>query len=269
MDYLHACSTLKNEADYLAEWIAFHRGQGIQHFHLYDNGSEDHPETVLEKLGRHDITLYKTSGPRKQLEAYNDCLDRLRGKSTWLAFLDLDEFIVPAPGETLPGILQDFEDPHYGGLGIHWQCFGSSGHEERPEGLQTEAYRFRAPIDWPWWNWHVKSIVRPERVFMMTTPHHATYLQNFFPVTERHEFLNGPFACPASVQRVQVNHYFTRSRREFCRKILRGGGMGNNKSMVHFYEVDRASFIEDRRALRFLPALRRELAARGFALPPM
>ena len=45
--YLVACAIFRDEAPFLAEWIAFHRLVGVDHFFLYDNGSQDEPESVL------------------------------------------------------------------------------------------------------------------------------------------------------------------------------------------------------------------------------
>ena len=48
--YLVACAIFRDEAPYLAEWIAFHRLVGVEHFFLYDNGSTDDPRAVLDPL---------------------------------------------------------------------------------------------------------------------------------------------------------------------------------------------------------------------------
>ena len=56
--YLSACAIFRDEAAYLAEWIAFHRLVGVEHFFLYDNGSADHPEAVLAPyLAEGEVTL--------------------------------------------------------------------------------------------------------------------------------------------------------------------------------------------------------------------
>ena len=43
-DYLAACTIYRDAAEYLPEWIEFHRLMGVERFFLYDNGSADDHE---------------------------------------------------------------------------------------------------------------------------------------------------------------------------------------------------------------------------------
>ena len=45
--YLAACTIYRDDADYLPEWIEFHRLVGVERFFLYDNGSTDDHLEVL------------------------------------------------------------------------------------------------------------------------------------------------------------------------------------------------------------------------------
>src|SRR5919201_1450975 len=45
--YLSLCALYKDHADYLREWIEFHRLVGVERFFLYDNESSDDHEAVL------------------------------------------------------------------------------------------------------------------------------------------------------------------------------------------------------------------------------
>lgn len=45
--YLSICAIFRNEADYLKEWIEFHRLVGVEHFFLYNNFSEDAYLSIL------------------------------------------------------------------------------------------------------------------------------------------------------------------------------------------------------------------------------
>lgn len=53
--------------------------------------------------------------------------------NTWMAFLDLDEFLVLQDGTTS---ILEFMKPYlqFGGLAVHWRFFGSSGLQSRPAG---------------------------------------------------------------------------------------------------------------------------------------
>ena len=45
--YLSICAIYRDEADYLAEWVEFHRLVGVERFFLYNNLSSDHHREVL------------------------------------------------------------------------------------------------------------------------------------------------------------------------------------------------------------------------------
>src|SRR5690348_6409443 len=56
--YLSACAIFRNEAPYLAEWLVFHLGVGVEHFYLYENNSTDDFESVLAPFfERGEVTL--------------------------------------------------------------------------------------------------------------------------------------------------------------------------------------------------------------------
>ena len=46
--YFSISSTMKNEGQYLEEWIEFHRLVGCEHFILYDNDSTDDTVEILQ-----------------------------------------------------------------------------------------------------------------------------------------------------------------------------------------------------------------------------
>ncbi len=94
--YLVVATILKNEAPFLAEWVAFHRLVGVDHLYLYDNGSTDNPEASLAPfLDEGCVTLVRWPIPyhqKAQDKALTDCLNRVRGVARWLACIDVDEF---------------------------------------------------------------------------------------------------------------------------------------------------------------------------------
>ena len=46
--YLCVAAIVKNEGDYLAEWVEFHHMLGVEKFLIYDNGSTDNINSVLQ-----------------------------------------------------------------------------------------------------------------------------------------------------------------------------------------------------------------------------
>lgn len=242
--YLSAVTVFKNEAPYLDEWLAFCVLEGIERVLLYDNGSTDNFRDVLRPwieagiVELLDWPLHWKSGA--QTKAFLDALTRLRGRTKWAAFIDIDEFLFSPGGEPVSKVLKQYEG--HAGVIVNWQCYGSSGHRTRPAGLTIENYTRRAKTDWPR-NRRVKTIVDPMLAVEPQSAHlfkveagHALVTEDFKPVrVVRHA--NGrrrlrhlaawlpylpfdpysktePSIPQVSVSRLRINHYVTRSDEE-------------------------------------------------------
>lgn len=219
---LAVCAVFRDEAPYLAEWVTFHRLQGVERFYLYDNGSRDHWRTELApELARGLVTVRRWPYHPAQRIAYTDCLRR-RPRDEWIAFIDIDEFLFSPTGRSLPETLKDFRA--HPGVVVNWRTFGHGGHETPPAGLVTENYLTRAADD-RWVNLHIKSIVQPT----LTIPeclHPHVFIHLGETVGEDHEPQVGPFRRPPTAERLRINHYYAKSREELQRKIERGGVEG-------------------------------------------
>eukprot|EP00752_Nemacystus_decipiens_P016051 g14350.t1 len=92
------CTMFKNEAPYLEEWLQYHRLLGVSKVYLYDNGSSDRSREVVRsfEMSRFvEVRNWPHDGA--QTEALNDCLCRFRHTTRWMSFIDVDEFVDPAP----------------------------------------------------------------------------------------------------------------------------------------------------------------------------
>ncbi|CAB1103584.1 unnamed protein product [Ectocarpus sp. CCAP 1310/34] len=93
------CTMFKNEATYLEEWLQYHQLLGVSRVYLYDNGSSDRSRDLLRKFERSKFVQVRDwPYDGAQTEALNDCLCRFRHTARWMSFIDVDEFIDPAPG---------------------------------------------------------------------------------------------------------------------------------------------------------------------------
>ena len=138
MTYLSVGAIFRDEADYLQEWIEFHRLVGVERFFLYDNGSVDDWRTVLAPYTREGIVEVHDWPQGLQYDAYNDCLRQHGPESRWIAFIDIDEFLFSPTGTPLPEMLTRYE--RWPGVGVHWCVYGGSGHLQKPDGLVIESY---------------------------------------------------------------------------------------------------------------------------------
>ena len=61
-----------------------------------------------------------------------------------------------------------------------------------------------------------------------------------YAVNSARQKIQGPRSAQVVIGRVALNHYVTKSLDEFLQKIARGSGMGNQKTM-HFFRQVQAS----------------------------
>ena len=80
--------------------------------------------------------------------------------------------------------------------------------------LMIEQLVFRGPIHEPI-HYHVKSIIKPKRVECFINPHYAHYLPGYFQVDTNKEPFEGALSPSILVDRLKVNHYWTRDEHYF------------------------------------------------------
>ena len=93
--YLSIVCIIKDE-EYLEEFIIYHFLQGVEHFFIYDNGSKNPIKNRLNHYFFHTkCTIISYPGKVKQVEAYNDFIQKYGHKTNWVAIMDGDEYIFP------------------------------------------------------------------------------------------------------------------------------------------------------------------------------
>lgn len=243
---------------------------GVEHFRLYNNESTDnYLEVLAPYIERGEVTLIQWPSNRHhknyswvadtQWPAFQDAISSFRGVAKWLAIVDIDEFIVPHAHDKITHFLRDYEN--YGGVEINWQCFGTSYIPELTGGmLQTEHCLLKAS-ETSEWNYPVKSIVRPERVFILHqnwAPHTYHYRVSYAVMPDLQQYSFGR----VEVSKIQINHYVHRSEKYFYEsKIGKKQNMEGSKWSTEFIESwhHGCNQVEDVSISRFLPALKERL----------
>ena len=214
------CAILKDETPYLIEWVEHHLSIGIEHFILYDNNSVIPAKQTLEAYVRKGVVEVIdcpiTNSP--QLKAYTHCLYNMHGRTKWIAYIDLDEFIILKKHHDIHVFLADYDE--YAGVCMNWVIYTANGHIEKPEGTVMQNYTEPLPYDFPA-NQHVKSIVRPDYVNTVDSSHYPRYDEEYCAVNEKYIYVPRAFSRFTN-DIVQLNHYFTKSFEEWLKKISKG-----------------------------------------------
>ena len=207
---LAVCAIAKNEGVYFSEWIEWHHSKGVDKFYIYDNGSIDSTHQVLEPYIHSGLVEYRYfPGHRMQLAAYDDCFERHRYDARWIAFIDIDEFIVPLKDASIPEFLKRFEEAPV--VEINWLVFGSGGMLKKSPEPVMERFTTHSTGDHIL-NRHVKSIVNPRRVYNMIGCHEATRINGKARDSHGNPIIKNFRQRSPQQDIIRINHYAVKSR---------------------------------------------------------
>lgn len=231
--YLAICAIAKNEGPYFKEWIEWHLKMGVEKFYIYDNESTDNTKEVLSPYIDSGVVEYiYFPGYRMQLAAYDDCLDRFRMEVRWLAFIDLDELIVPIKDSNIPEFLKRFE--HVPAVEINWLIFGSGGATKHLPGTMMERFRYHSHPS-HYLNRHVKSIIDTRRVFTLIGCHEAARISGKAADSHGNPITKHFRQREPQQDVIRINHYAVRSYEEFVEKQSRGRASGTKRTVENAY----------------------------------
>lgn len=231
--YLAVCAIAKDEGVYFREWLDWHIARGVEKFYIYDNGSTDGTREILQPyIDRGIVEYVEFPGRKKQLAAYDDCLLRHRYHTRWLAFIDIDEFIVPLRHNSIPEFLKPLEGAP--AVEINWLVFGSNGEIKKTDLPVMERFTRHSLGEHPL-NHHVKSIVDPRKIYNMIGCHEAARISGK-AVDSHGQPVKISFRDREPRQDIiRINHYAVKSKEEFIEKQNRGRASGKQRPVPDEY----------------------------------
>jgi hypothetical protein len=234
MNYSIISANVRDDNDYLDEWIEYHLSIGFERIVIYDHLSKIPVESKWD-----NVTVYRLERPSLFEPDFIHNYTLQNHPSFWMAHIDVDEFIVLLQDKDIKNLLQRYES--HGALGLCWSMFGSSGHIDKPKGLVKDNYLWRRPDENPEW---IKSIINTQFCHKINDPHYGIY--SVPAVNDVFEPIEGSRASSPRIV-AKINHYFTRSIEEYKRKIERGTGNANTpkRPIEWFYDLQEKSTIFD------------------------
>lgn len=216
------CAIVRDEATYIEEWVEFHRRQGVTQWRIYDNGSLDGTPAVLRKLGIEPVIWggHPFDFDAQQRSAYAEGARMLAGHATWVAFIDVDEFIFGRGGKTLAEALAEVP-PEASAIAVQQRIFGSSGHEKRTPGGVLERFTRCAVPTYAEHRWF-KTIARPEMIRSFDSVHSVSLSAGSYVMVD-YQPLTRDGAHPGEASRFAegrfgLHHYILKSLEEFREK---------------------------------------------------
>ena len=136
--FLAILAIFKNESMIIQEWIEHHLWQGVEHFYLIDNGSNDNYLEILQPyIDKNIVTLYYLPEKYKQTEHYNYVFNKIKNDIKWLAIIDIDEYLY-GKDDTLVEYLKSIKREDIMMIITFWCVFGSNGHINHPKSIRND-----------------------------------------------------------------------------------------------------------------------------------
>lgn len=242
--YLTLVACLKNEADYVAEWLEYYLLMGVEHFYIYNNNSDDNIEEVLKPhIDAGIVTYIVYPGVGKQLEIYNHALNTFRLESKWLIVVDLDEFVLSRSTKNIPDYLRQNED--YDQVLTQWVLFGDSGHKTKADGGNGLVIERFLHCDKKAWG-ETKAIVQPTKTYFIN--HHTSMVRK---------------TKYADLNEIQCNHYFCKSLDEYQhKKAPRKEASGLDKYNKELFDLHNKNDVLDKSMLAYTEDIKKALTKR-------
>lgn len=231
---------IKDENDYLEEWLEHHRKIGINQFYIYDNHSEMPIAETLKSETDCIVKLWDDQGTHTQIAAYNDCC-RSHPDDNFILFIDTDEFLMlnknfMSVQDTLHFIMM--VRGKFAALGLYWRIYGKPKpffESRQPVTAYTQYLQYT----------HIKTLTKPKHVSHFVNPHFASINGRYISETGRK--ITGPHSDFHTSELIWIKHTFTRSISEFQKKCNRGSGDKINISwkMEDFYHYNNNCLLSD------------------------
>lgn len=205
------CSIMRDEnVTDVKEWLEYYQWLGVDHVFLTDNDSKDSNsiENTLKNAFPSDFLTFRTEQtPKAQLKAYAWCASEHREDFNWMAFFDVDEYLLlrdahaADPMEGTEPDLKGFLDQYKmeSGLVVNWIMVGPSGRKTRPEegGVLKYYDQCVSKADR-----HIKTIANTWFLDGVAThPHNFHFREGGAPVNEKFVQLNEVWmVLPKNVQ---------------------------------------------------------------------
>ena len=255
-------TTVRGEAPYLLEWIAYYRVLGFDEIVIYSNDPMDKTDVLLSELHKHGFIHHVLSNPKghsPQYSARKSFEESGFAKvGDYVCWLDLDEFLTFTNEnynlKKLLGILENSNDA----IVLNWRYFGDSGNTTFNGRIISSEFtrcaknlvptiktiskvtdffelRVHAPV--------VKTSVSTPKLNIingsgrridLTKAHYSSYLEGK-PIWDiDNADIGGEIA--------QINHYFTKTKSCFYLKKIRGSAAFSTELNLDNYRATDENF---------------------------
>lgn len=229
------CVLIKDENEYLDEWLSHHFNLGIDEIFLYeDYGSKSHLDIVQpygNKVHLNSIDVMFNSdderkivtekGKRVQVLLFDYFPKKYKDEFDWILFIDIDEFLILK--KPLHELLEEYNDKE--AIYLRWIWYGASGHIKKPEGKVVDNFKKSITTTFNW-GLNFKSFINCKLFKKWERTIHKAE-GGVYPISEYGD------------HKAFIRHYFTKSWEEWKTKLLsRGDTLPGHRKIEEFFEIN-------------------------------
>ena len=220
------CAIGKWEEQYLTEWVEHYKKLGFDNIIFYDNNDDDKQFKLLKPYIDEGFVIYndyrEKVGSKIQRKAYTHCLNNNKKNFDWIAFFDMDEFLILQKHNNIKEFLtHNLKYQKYSGISLNWLNYTDSGNiynDSRPlnERFTTPKKNRRTAI---------KTIVNTNNCRNQCGSVHTFDTYTKLCDEDGESFIIS--ANPAPYKKYKgkiayIKHYRTKTIEEFIKKVKRG-----------------------------------------------
>lgn len=242
------CAIIKDEQDYLDEWIRHNLSIGFSEIYLYeDYGSMPHDEICQRYSNVHLISVSsvvsKKDFKNRQGLVYERFMRDYRLEFDFCAFIDIDEFIMFEDGWNLKKLLREFIDDN--GVCLYWKQMTANGHIFKPKGGVVDSYKDYL-VDYKHDSmWNMKTILNMNHPFLR-----IKYVHWCDSVFNTMHLMTRKIRC---YRKAWINHYYTKSLYEYLMQLVqRGDAYYGNRKLNGFWIINKDMAKDKRQIMRSL-----------------
>ena len=219
------CTIAREENVYINEWVQHHLNIGFDHIFIYDNNLPDYPyvgDSINANIDKVTIIPFIKKTEESQQQAYYDCYKTYSINFDWMAFFDVDEFLM---NNDSVGIKTRLEKITADNVVIPWKIYTWSGKFSRDVSSSvvddfTEYIPSQCDV--------VKSIVRTNLPHILNRKWIDVHVQDsansfcdilgnpLYP-SDKHVIRFPYFANFGGCRTMELNHYWSKSLDELIK----------------------------------------------------
>eukprot|EP01041_Mallomonas_annulata_P002493 gene2493-4849_t len=231
--YLWAVTVVKNDANTVLQWVSWHLLLGFDHLVIYDNNSTDNIRESLQPFIQYGYVEVHNNDDiiavPAQIRTYNLVLQKCKKLGiTWLATIDVDEYIVLYKHTCMKDFLQRYEsNSTIGGIAINWRRMTPPKGKIWMTRNETGGAIFKTIMEEQELftgesNLHIKTIAFVNRTTGYTHMHFAKYIPTATAVSPTLlRAITSAVNKPPDDTDATLLHFHTRSFEEYLYKMRR------------------------------------------------